>query len=73
MTAKRNKREIKRIHREIDRLKDKLKKVELRPCHGDTDLRKKEEELILLKHEIYDLEKSANQYAIHISGLGNGK
>ena len=73
MDIKKNKREIKRINKEIERLKEKLKRVELRPCHGDAELSRKDEELILLKHEIYELEKSANQYAIYISGIGAAK
>lgn len=61
---------IKRIQKEITRLKVEFKKIELRPCHGDEDLKKKNEELISLKKEIYELEKAANQLSIYMSSMG---
>lgn len=65
------KRNIKEIQKELYRLKDLLKKIELRPCHGDSDLRQKEEEVRMLKREIYDIEKETNKYAIFMERGGS--
>ena len=71
MGAKNRQKEIKKIQKEIERLKIELRKIELRPCHGDAELKSKDEEVLILKKEIYELEKSANQVAIYISGIGS--
>ena len=73
MSTKKRQKDIKKIQKEIDRLKIELRKIEIRPCHGDAELKRKDEEVIILKKEIYELEKSANQVAIYISGIGSGK
>ena len=48
---------VKQIQKEIEKLRDKYQKTEVRPCHGDTDLRQRENELEILKSKIYELEK----------------
>lgn len=73
MAKNKAKNSIKKIQKEITRLKVELDKLEIRPCQGDADMKKKDEDIILLKREIYDLEKEANQFAIFISGIGSGK
>ena len=55
--------------KEIAQLKKELKKIELRPCKGDADIKRKDEEVIMLKKDIYELEKEANQYAIFVAGI----
>ena len=67
---KETRKKLKRIRREIDRFKGELKKMQLRPFHGDAELRKKEEDLKIMKREIYELEKEANQLTVYISGKG---
>jgi septal ring factor EnvC (AmiA/AmiB activator) len=63
MTDKQNtKKLIKEIQKELDKLKEDFKKMELRPCHGDADLRQREKDLEELKQRIYALEKERDQY-----------
>ena len=72
MIGKKARKGIMKIQKEIDRLKEGIKKIELRPCHGDADLKQKDEELVMLRREIYELEKEANLFSIYISGIGSG-
>ena len=67
---KETRKKLKRIQKEIGRFKGELKKMELRPCHGDAELRQKEEDLKIMKREIYELEKEANQLAMYMSRKG---
>ncbi len=55
-------RTVKQIQREIEKLRDEYKKMELRPCHGDLDLIERDKELGLLKNKIYELEKERDTY-----------
>ena len=58
MNARQSKNKtVRQIQNEIEKLRDKYKKMELRPCQGDTDLRQRENELDILKSKIYELEK----------------
>jgi peptidoglycan hydrolase CwlO-like protein len=66
---KETRRNIKRIQKEIDRLKEELRKIELRPCSGDAELKKKEKDLRMLKQEISELEKEARQYELYVSAV----
>ena len=58
----------KKIQKEMKRLRDELRKVELRPCSGDLELKQKEKDIIKLKRDIYELVRKANQFQ-----LFNGK
>jgi len=64
MTDKKTRKDIKKIQKELYRLKEMLKKIELRPCLGDADLKQKDEEVKMLKREIYALEKDTNQFVL---------
>lgn len=58
MTARQSKNKtVRQIQNEIEKLRDEYKKMELRPCQGDTDLRQRENELDNLKSKIYELER----------------
>jgi hypothetical protein len=52
----------KQIQKEIERLRDEYKKMELRPCHGDLDLVQRDKDLGVLKDKIYALEKERDNY-----------
>jgi septal ring factor EnvC (AmiA/AmiB activator) len=67
---KATRKNLKKIQRQIKRFKHELKKIELRPCSSDAELRQKEEDINTIKREIYDLEKEANQFALYISSKG---
>lgn len=65
MTYKERKNKFKKINKDIAQLKVVLKRLEIRPCKGDADLRKKDEEIKLLKLEIYQIEKDINQFSFY--------
>lgn len=44
-------------------LKEKLRSVELTPCYGDADLRKKDNDLSMIWTEIYNLRKEIDDFA----------
>lgn len=67
---KATRKNLKKIEREIKRFKNELMKIELRPCSSDAELRQKEEDISIIKREIYELEKEANQFALYISSKG---
>ncbi len=58
-----SRKNLKKIQKEMERLKEVYKKLELRPCHTDAELEKKDKELRMLKNEIYKLEREVNQLA----------
>jgi hypothetical protein len=63
MPDKRNKKKaIKELKKEIEKLRDEYKKIEIRPCQGDIDLLQRENELEILKSKIYELEKERDTY-----------
>jgi len=66
MTNKKSRKDIKKSQKELYRLKELLKKLEIRPCQGDADLRQKDEEVKMLKREIDDLEKETNQFVLFV-------
>lgn len=70
MMNRKSRKNIKDIQKELVRLKGLLKAIELRPCHGDVGLRKKEEEIHMLKREIYSVEKEANKLILFIERGG---
>ncbi len=55
-------RTAKQIQKEIEKLRDEYKKMELRPCHGDLDLVQRDKDLGVLKDKIYALEKERDTY-----------
>ena len=73
MAEKNPKSSLKKTQRIISQLKEKLKKLEIRPCRGDADMIKKDEDILLLRNKIHELEKELNQFAFFISGTGSNK
>lgn len=53
---------VKQIQKEIEKLRNEYKKMELRPCHGDMDLVQRDKDLGVLKDKIYTLEKERDTY-----------
>lgn len=66
MTDKKDRNNIKKVQKEVNKLKEKLKKAELFPCRGDSELKQKDENIQMLKREIYKLEKEANLFSLFI-------
>ena len=63
---KESRKNLKRIQKELERLKAAYKKAELRPCHGDAELAQKSTDLKMLKNDIYELERNINQLALSL-------
>ena len=61
---KESRKNLKRIKKELERLKEAYKDVELRPCHGDAELEQKSADFKMLKNEIYELERDINQLVL---------
>ena len=64
MIDKETKKRLKKIQREIKRIKKELSKAELRPCQSDADLKKKEEVLVGLGDKLRSLEKEQDRYIL---------
>lgn len=54
------------IRHEINTLKELLRSIELKPCYGDADLKRKDQDISSLRAEIYDLEKKVDTFAFPI-------
>lgn len=61
-------RSNRKIQKKIKRLQEELRKVELRPCSGDLELRQRENEFLTLKREIDELVREVNQFEFFIKG-----
>jgi septal ring factor EnvC (AmiA/AmiB activator) len=53
---------VKQIQKEIEKLRDDYKKMELRPCQVDLELIQRDKDLDLLKDKIYALEKEGDAH-----------
>ena len=62
MNTKADKKKIKQLQKEIDALEKTLSQTELRPCKGDNDLRKREEEIAELIKEIRILKNERDKF-----------
>jgi hypothetical protein len=62
VNKKPKKSQIKKIQKEIDNLRKRLKKLELRPCKNDADILQKENEIEDLKKHIRSLEIKRDRY-----------
>jgi hypothetical protein len=51
------------VRREISMLREQFKSVELTPCFGDADLKKKENDLSMIWTEIHSLQKEIDDFA----------
>ena len=61
-----NKKEAKKIQKQIDKLENLLNRLEIRPCKGDNEIKQKEIEIADLKNQINFLK---NERDGHIYGL----
>jgi hypothetical protein len=62
MGTRADKKKIKQLQKKIDILERKLSQTEVRPCQGDNDLKKREEEITELINEIKILKKERDNY-----------
>ena len=62
MINKLSRKRAKEIQKKIDELRMSLKKMEIRPCQGDLDLKEKEKDITTLKSEIRSLENERDKY-----------
>jgi peptidoglycan hydrolase CwlO-like protein len=61
-----NRKEAKKIQKQIDKLKNLLNRLEIRPCKGDNEIEQKEIEVADLKNKIHSLK---NERDGHIYGF----
>ena len=61
-----NKKEAKKIQKQIDKLENLLNRLEIRPCKGDNEIKQKEIEIADLKNQIHSLKNESDG---HIYGL----
>ena len=62
MATKVDKKRIKQLQKKIDALERTLSQTEVRPCKGNNDLKKREEEITELIREIKILKKKRDKY-----------
>ena len=62
MDTKADKKKIKQLQKKIYALEKTLSQTELRPCKGDNDLRKREEEIAELIKEIRILKNERDKF-----------
>ena len=61
-----SKKEAKKIQKQIDNLENPLRRLEIRPCKGDNEIKQKEIEIADLKNQIHTLK---NERDVHLYGL----
>ena len=57
-----DKKKIKQLQKKIDTLERTVSQTEVRPCQGDNDLKKREEDIAGLIKEIRILKKERDKY-----------
>lgn len=57
-----NKKEAKKILKQIDDLENLLRRLEIRPCKGDNEIRQKEIEIVDLKKHIRSIKNECDGY-----------
>ena len=72
MMDKTTKKRMKKIKKEMDLLRKKLRKIEIRPCHGDADLKQKEMEIRSIKDKLLDLEREHDRYMLNTGKIKHG-
>ena len=70
MTDKDTRKKLKQIKKKISQLEKEIKKLEFRPCHSDSDLKKKDKDIKTLREKTYQLEKEHHRYILN---AGNTK
>ena len=61
-----SKKEAKKIQKQIDNMEKLLRRLEIRPCKGDNEIKQKEIEIADLKNQIHTLK---NERDVHLYGL----
>ena len=65
---------LKKIQKQINRLREDYSKMELRPCLSGTELKEKDEALTLLLQRIYELEEDKQEHMRTSGGIkGNAE
>ncbi|MFH1930686.1 MAG: hypothetical protein ABIN18_03735 [Pseudomonadota bacterium] len=64
MIDKETRKKLKQIKNQISQLKKQIKKLEFRPCHNDSELKQKDEDIKTLREKTYHLEKEHDMYIL---------
>ena len=70
MIDKDTQKKLKQIKKKISQLQKEMKKLEFRPCHSDSDLKQKDQDIKTLREKTYQLQKQHDRYIVH---AGNTK
>ncbi|MFC1867740.1 hypothetical protein ACFL0H_06380 [Thermodesulfobacteriota bacterium] len=61
-----SKKEAKKLQKQINNMETLLRRLEIRPCKGDNEIKQKEIEIADLKNQIHTLK---NKRDVHLYGL----
>ena len=65
MIDKKTRKKLKQIEKEISQLQKQIKKLGLRPCRNDSELKQKDEDIKALRKKAYHLEKKHDRYILN--------
>ena len=65
-----NKKEAKKLQKQIANLENLLVRLEIRPCKGDNDIKQKEIEITDLKNQIHSLKNELDGHLYSRSKTG---
>jgi hypothetical protein len=63
---------LKKIQKQIDRLRAEYSRMELRPCLSDSELKEKDAALTSILEKIYELEEDKLEYRRTRGGIKDG-
>ena len=69
MIDKETRKRLKQLDKERSKLKRQIEKIEFRPCHGDLELKQKDEEIKGLREKDRELEKEHDSYMLKIGNV----
>jgi len=69
MTDKETRKKLKQIGKQISQLKKEIKKLEFRPCHKDSELKQKDQDINALREQVHHLEKEQNMYMLNAGNI----
>lgn len=64
MIDKETQKRLKQIGKKISHLEKQIMKLQLRPCHNDSDLKQKDEAIKALREQVHHLEKEQDMYIL---------
>jgi chromosome segregation ATPase len=69
MIDKQTRKRLKQIGKKISQLKKQTRKLELRPCHNDAELKQKDQDINALREQVHHLEKEQDTYILQTGNI----